>query len=270
MALWAMVSQMSAPERAPQAVRAIVCDDDPITRSLLSDLVEERGGQVLAEADRGFDAIDIIERFDPDLVLLDLSLRDGSGLEVVHHIRTAERACQVVIFTAFWDAARDLAGPALRVVEKPDFDDLERAIDLAISELGIATATRERRRRASRALLAPLRDESGLDEPADFYRSLGMAEPGDALIGIALGDSDLDALARAARRVVRQHDRITVRSGTLVLLVIGGGADGAASVVARLGRSHPDEASRALSCVMVDDLAPSTALDIVSGRAPRG
>ena len=236
------------------------------TRSVISSLVEERGGQVIAEADRAFEAIDLIDRFGANLVVLDMSLAGGSGIEVVHHVREVRGAeAQVVIFTAFWDAARDLRGAGVRVVEKPSFEDLEKALDAALADLGSPAVDRERRREV-RTMWAAIRSTSGLDDAADFYRAVASAEPGDALIGVPVADVDVDEVARAVRKLVRDQDRMTVRDATLVLLLVGGADDGAAAALRRLADTHPASAHMARVYVVDADVDPATALDVVTGR----
>jgi hypothetical protein len=117
-----------------------------------------------------------------------------------------------------------------------------------------------------RHLLPPIRTDIGLDDSADFYRALGGGEAGDALIGIPLEGDDHEALVRAARQVVRQHDRIVVRGGTLVVLLVGGGRDGAASMLARLGAARPAEAARARTSLISGEVDAVAALDHVTGR----
>jgi CheY-like chemotaxis protein len=246
--------------------RAIVCDDDALTRSVISSLVEERGGQVIAEADRAFEAIDLIDRFGADLVVLDMSLAGGSGIDVLHHLREVRGGeAQVVIFTAFWDAARDLRGAGVRVVEKPSFDDLEQALDAALADLGTPTVDRDRRREV-RTMWAAIRSASGLDDAADFYRAVASAEPGDVLIGVPVADVEVDAVARAVRKLVREQDRMTVRDATLVLLLVGGADDGAAAALRRLAETHPASAHEARVCVIDSEIDPVTALDLATGR----
>lgn len=66
--------------------RVVVCEDDRPTLELLCDQLDADGFEVLA-APTGADALRLCEFSHPDLLLLDLSLPDGSGLDVLREIR---------------------------------------------------------------------------------------------------------------------------------------------------------------------------------------
>jgi CheY-like chemotaxis protein len=252
---------------AEAGIRAVVCDVDPGVRTMITVLVEERGGSVLAEADRSYDAIQLVDRFEANLVVIDMALSYGSGMDVVNYLRERALACQVVIFTAFASTVRFLEGPGIRVVEKPEFNELGRALDGAVGDLGVG-ATGERRRPARVVPAATLRSPSGLDDAAEFYRALAAAEPGDALLGIPTAGADVDALAGAVRHTIREQDRAIVRSGRLVVLLVSGGADGPRSVLRRLAAEHPGPASTAAVCLVADAPDPMSALQAVTPAGP--
>jgi DNA-binding response OmpR family regulator len=71
--------------------RVLVVDDDSRVRTVVSWQLEADGFQV-AEAPDGQRALEGIERFRPDLVVLDLSLPGVGGLDVLRRVRDAERA----------------------------------------------------------------------------------------------------------------------------------------------------------------------------------
>jgi CheY-like chemotaxis protein len=246
-------------------VRAVVCDDDAVTRSVITSLVEERDARVIAEADRSFDAMHLIDRFAPELIVLDMSLAMGSGLEVLEHVRQRDLPCQVVVFTAFGPSTRDVQARGVHVVEKPDFEGLQRALDAALHELDAPTATGTERRRSTRQLApAASRSPSGLDDPAAFYRALGDAEPGDALVSLSVEGADEHGLPSAVRAAVRAQDLVTVRHGALVVLLVAGGADGVAAVLRRLAAVDAERTAGARTTVLVEGTDPAAALDTVT------
>ena len=57
----------------------VVCDDDPVARAAITVSCEEAGLEVVAETDSGSDAAELVRRFGVDVLVLDLSLADGSG-----------------------------------------------------------------------------------------------------------------------------------------------------------------------------------------------
>ncbi len=218
---------------------ALVCDDDRVTRSVISNLIEARGGRVLAETDRAMTAIDLIERFEPGLVVCDMSLEVGSGMDIIRFL--AERAipCHVVVFTSFDEMVSHVEGFAVRVVSKPDFERLEHALDAAILDATDAVVVRERRQLVRATPNPGLRKDSGLDDPSEFYRQLAEAVRGDVLLTVRVADDDLTAVAGALRKAVRVQDLLIRRHDELTALLIGGGPTGAPAVLRRLAMTHP-------------------------------
>jgi DNA-binding response OmpR family regulator len=80
--------KLAAPEPAGTVV---VCEDDPATLELLCDhLTADR--YLALPAPSASDALRMCHFRSPDLLLLDLRLPDGSGLDVLREIRNADRA----------------------------------------------------------------------------------------------------------------------------------------------------------------------------------
>ena len=82
------------------AERIIVVDDHPLTRDALSSLLAQGGFEVVGEAADGAEAIDLAQRHQPDLVLLDLSMPGLDGLSALPRLRAAAPGCEVVVLTA--------------------------------------------------------------------------------------------------------------------------------------------------------------------------
>jgi DNA-binding NarL/FixJ family response regulator len=88
---------------APEAIRVVLVDDHEIVRTGIRMEVGERF-QVVGEADEAGGAIDVIQTQKPDLVVCDLHMPGGGGLEVVRKCATL---CPIVILTVS-EAERDL------------------------------------------------------------------------------------------------------------------------------------------------------------------
>jgi len=86
--------------RVAMAVRILVVDDHPLTRDALASLLAQGGFQVVGEAANGSEALELAERLQPDLVLLDLSMPGLDGLAVLPRLRAACPRCEVVVLTA--------------------------------------------------------------------------------------------------------------------------------------------------------------------------
>ena len=77
----------------------MVCDDVPELRDLLRFELEEDGDvEVVAEADDGPGALRAIAECLPDVVLLDLSMPNLDGLEVLQRLRRDGPKVRVVVF----------------------------------------------------------------------------------------------------------------------------------------------------------------------------
>lgn len=224
---------------------AVVCDDDPVNRGVVSDLITERGGRVIAETDRAFDAIDLIDRFEPGLVVCDMALAVGSGMDVIEFLAGRHAPCKVIVFTAFTELCRPVEGFSVRVVSKPDFERLEQALDDAIRDASQVAVAGERRRTFRPRPTPGMRQPTGVDDPAEFYRHLAEAERGDTLLSIRVEEEEVADVVRALRAAVRVQDLLIQRHDRLVVLLTGGGSDGPPSVLRRLERTHPTVAGTA-------------------------
>ncbi len=77
----------------------LVVDDDADTREVLKDRLDSLGYQVLTAAS-GREALEVLERHNPQLVLLDIEMPDMSGLQVLKQIRQ-EHDSTVIMITAY-------------------------------------------------------------------------------------------------------------------------------------------------------------------------
>jgi DNA-binding NarL/FixJ family response regulator len=84
--------------------RLLVVDDHEVVRQGLVAMLERRPGfQVVAEAGTVADAIEMARRHQPDLVVMDVRLPDGSGIEACREIRAEMPNTRVVILTSYPD-----------------------------------------------------------------------------------------------------------------------------------------------------------------------
>jgi len=82
----------------------LVVDDHEVVRQGLVALLDRREGfQVVAEAGTVAEAIAAARRFEPDLVIMDVRLPDGSGIEACREIRAERPATRVLILTSYPD-----------------------------------------------------------------------------------------------------------------------------------------------------------------------
>ena len=124
----------SGHSRAPsRALGVAIVDDEPIARRGVRRLVAAQAGfRVVGEAETGTEACELIARARPDVVLLDVQMPDGSGLDAIRRVAPDDRPVTIFV-SAYDDYAVDAFGVrAIDYVLKPFTDarlieSLERA-----------------------------------------------------------------------------------------------------------------------------------------------
>lgn len=85
-------------------LRLLVVDDHEVVRQGLAALLDRRESfQVVAEAGTVADSIEQARRHRPDIVIMDVRLPDGSGIEACRAIRAEFPATRVVMLTSYPD-----------------------------------------------------------------------------------------------------------------------------------------------------------------------
>lgn len=84
----------------PGKVRLFLVDDHPLVREWLAQLLRaEADFEVVGEAEDPAGALEKMERAPPDLAVVDLSLREGSGLDLIKALRTRLPSVQVIVLS---------------------------------------------------------------------------------------------------------------------------------------------------------------------------
>jgi DNA-binding NarL/FixJ family response regulator len=94
----------SEPKAGHPPLRLLVVDDHEVVREGLVALLSRREEfQVVAEAGTVAEALGAARRFEPDLVIMDVRLPDGSGIEACREIRAELPTIRVVMLTSYPD-----------------------------------------------------------------------------------------------------------------------------------------------------------------------
>lgn len=94
----------SDPKVGRPPLRLLVVDDHEVVREGLVALLSRREEfQVVAEAGTVAEALGAARRFEPDLVIMDVRLPDGSGIEACREIRAELPGIRVVMLTSYPD-----------------------------------------------------------------------------------------------------------------------------------------------------------------------
>jgi two-component system, NarL family, response regulator NreC len=118
-------------------IRVLLVDDHQIVRSGVRRVLEESGGvEVVGEASALRETLDQARLLRPDVVVLDLALRDGSGLDLIADLR--ELGARIVILSmqdepAYARKAFELGAQGYVVKDAAD-DELVGAIDAVLAD----------------------------------------------------------------------------------------------------------------------------------------
>ena len=106
----------------------LIVDDHPVVRTGLRSLLSNYAHlSVAGEAGTAEEAIDLYRRLDPDVVLLDIRLGTGSGLQVLDELLDIDPEARVLMLSSFDDEeylTRSLRTGAAGYVLKVDSDEM--------------------------------------------------------------------------------------------------------------------------------------------------
>jgi two-component system, NarL family, response regulator DevR len=118
---------------ARKRIRLLLVDDHEVVRVGLRTVLHNRQGiAVVGEAGSKAAAVQAVKQLKPDIVLMDVRLPDGSGVEASRDIFAGHPATRIIFLTSYMngDSARAamLAGAQGYVVKNIDSDQLIRSI----------------------------------------------------------------------------------------------------------------------------------------------
>jgi DNA-binding NarL/FixJ family response regulator len=90
------------PSRSDHQVKVFIADDSPIVRERLVTMLDELAGiKIVGQAENVAEAISAIRNLQPDVVILDIQMPGGSGIDVLRNVKQAELAPMVIILTNY-------------------------------------------------------------------------------------------------------------------------------------------------------------------------
>ena len=140
--------------------RVLLVDDHPMIAAALGMLLRGTDYELLERARTAAEASKLLSKLKPDLVLLDVHLPDGSGLDVLRKLWSARTRPSVILLTAGMDEAQLLMAAELRpqgmVLKTSDPGLLLECMDAVVSgeqrvDPEIAEWTRQAEKRAASA-----------------------------------------------------------------------------------------------------------------------
>ena len=118
-------------------MKVLIVDDHAVVRHGLKSAIESQGYKVVAEAGSINEAQAFMAQTNPDAIIVDINLPDGSGFDLVTWSRKVSPTTAIVVLTfnegeEYVRAARS-AGANAFIVKSAPLSDLSAALDFAIS-----------------------------------------------------------------------------------------------------------------------------------------
>jgi DNA-binding NarL/FixJ family response regulator len=83
-------------------IRVLILDDHPVVRFGIAAIVASQPDmEVIGQASRGREAIEIYREHHPDVTLIDLRLPDISGVQVIRSIRSLNKDAKLMVITTY-------------------------------------------------------------------------------------------------------------------------------------------------------------------------
>jgi DNA-binding NarL/FixJ family response regulator len=91
-----------APLRTSAGLTVLIVDDHPAIREALTSNINGRlGMRVIGDAGSAQRALELLKRRDPDVAIVDISLNDAHGLDLIGEIREIRPEVRVLVFSMY-------------------------------------------------------------------------------------------------------------------------------------------------------------------------
>lgn len=116
--------------------KILVTDDAAFMRMQLKDNLTKLGHEVVGEAENGRDAIEKCQELNPDLITMDITMPEMSGVEAVKVIRKTNPDMKIIMCSAMGQQSMVLdaiqAGATDFIVKPFNEDRIEEALNKAL------------------------------------------------------------------------------------------------------------------------------------------
>ncbi len=118
---------MSKPRPVGQKTKVLIVDDHPIVRKGLAGLIAAQSDmEVCGEAEDAPGALKLLTQATPDLVVIDISLKSGNGIELVKQIKAHNTGTKMLVSSMYDEslyAERALRAGAMGYINKEEVTD---------------------------------------------------------------------------------------------------------------------------------------------------
>ncbi|NLW08481.1 MAG: response regulator [Firmicutes bacterium] len=80
--------------------RVMLVDDAKVMRLMLARIFEQAGYEIVGEASNGLEAVEKYKEIKPDLVMMDITMPEMSGIDAVKEIRNIDPDARIIMCTA--------------------------------------------------------------------------------------------------------------------------------------------------------------------------
>ena len=118
--------------------RILIVDDASFMRKMMGDILSKNGFEVVGEAGDGMEAVEKYEELKPDLVTMDITMPEMTGIEALKEILEEDPDAKIVMCSAMGQQAmvqEALDAGALEFIVKPFKPD--RVLEAISKTLGL-------------------------------------------------------------------------------------------------------------------------------------
>lgn len=118
--------------------KVLLVDDYPVIREVMQEFFEMSACEfeIIAEASNGKEALDLAAKYQPDLILMDITMPIMDGLEATRHLVAEKNPAVIITYTSYqYNDLRQKAiqaGATAHMVKPFDFNDLIRTMQKAM------------------------------------------------------------------------------------------------------------------------------------------
>ncbi|MDH6604116.1 DNA-binding NarL/FixJ family response regulator [Bacilli bacterium PM5-9] len=121
-------------------MKLIIIDDDKLVRVSLQTILESDGFNVVASGDDGKDALPLYQKYKPDVVLLDIRMKEINGIEAAKNILNYDDKAKILLLTTFEDDEYIIEALKIGVkgyLLKQDYESLTPAIKAVMANQSV-------------------------------------------------------------------------------------------------------------------------------------